>query len=114
VLSRGLLPERRAKCSIATRALSCCAPTRPVSPCRIASACDVCRRSLGRGRPLPSCTAIYDRCTMERLPLEKSVPLATNCDVLRAGHASVAADASVLHPVKEIQDKVCGLPTVVL
>ncbi|OSX80416.1 hypothetical protein BU14_0052s0032 [Porphyra umbilicalis] len=42
---------------------------------------------------------------MERLPLEKSVPLATNCDVLRAGHASVAADASVLHPVKEIQDK---------
>lgn len=43
---------------------------------------------------------------MERLPLEKSVPLDTNCDVLRDGHASVAADASVLHPVKEIQDKV--------
>lgn len=38
--------------------------------------------------------------------MEKSVPLATNCDVLREGHASVAADASVLHPVKEIQDKV--------
>lgn len=38
--------------------------------------------------------------------MEKSVPLATNCDVLRDGHASVAADASVLHPVKEIQDKV--------
>jgi len=51
---------------------------------------------------------------MERLPLEKSVPLVTNCDVLRAGHASVAADASVLHPVKEIQDKVLGMPTVVL
>eukprot|EP00168_Porphyra_purpurea_P021123 TRINITY_DN923_c0_g1_i2.p1 TRINITY_DN923_c0_g1~~TRINITY_DN923_c0_g1_i2.p1 ORF type:complete len:110 (-),score=40.65 TRINITY_DN923_c0_g1_i2:301-600(-) len=42
---------------------------------------------------------------MERLPLEKSVPLATNCDVLRTGPTSVAADASVLHPVKEIQDK---------
>lgn len=38
--------------------------------------------------------------------MEKSVPLATNCDVLRDGHASVAADVSVLHPVKEIQDKV--------
>lgn len=38
--------------------------------------------------------------------MEKSVPLDTKCDVLRNGHASVAADASVLHPVKEIQDKV--------
>lgn len=43
---------------------------------------------------------------MERLSVEKSVPLDTNCDVLRDGHVSVAADASVLHPVKEIQDKV--------
>lgn len=37
--------------------------------------------------------------------MEKSVPLATNCNVLSHGHASVAAVASVLQPVKEIQDK---------
>lgn len=38
--------------------------------------------------------------------MEKSVPLATNCNVLSHGHASVAAVASVLQPVEEIQDKV--------
>lgn len=96
------LPPRRSSCvPPATRLSPAFPPPPPPSLVLL-----LCQRAASAVLIPATLVAFSEQGSMERLPMEKSVPLATNCDVLRDGHASVAADASVLHPVKEIQDKV--------